>query len=397
MARCAKGATGGLIALALLLFVPAAARAANVIVSTFDVVTRGSMQDYSSLGLGDVFAITTWGQMDLAFDGGVKFGGRVTFTYLNSFLEQPSPGSLAFKGLSITANELFSLPLSFSWFVGVNDYLCEGDEFAAVFGSPEISTRYKGYLYFPQGPQYDGIHQIKGTGGRLDFTPAKEALLFSLYAYEDTNFVEVFPLPLPPPFNSMSVLFPGFYSGDLRALADLGSVKLESFVGATFGPSGKTPDGIYRGGVLFYASGGENVEFMAQIGVPNFDPSRDVSFSINLFYLLFEPRLHLGIFSIVPTFFWHPGYYDQQPTNQTGSFDVNLDLSLGDLTKYGLRGGVESNFRFVSESGSFALMESPYISFVTMGIEWNFKVDVTMEWPLAPKDFAGELAVIAQF
>ena len=27
------------------------------------------------------------------------------------------------------------------------------------------------------------------------------------------------------------------------------------------------------------------------------------------FYLLFEPRLHLQQFSIVPTFFWHPAYY----------------------------------------------------------------------------------------
>lgn len=368
------------------LFLGGGVHAANVLVPTLDLITRAYMD-------AGVLVLATHGDMNIAFDGGYKFGGSVAFEYSDGFLEQPSPETgLTFKKAAVTVRQLFSLPIAFSWFIGENDLLCEGDAFGAVFGTLPIMTRYRGFMYFPGSVIYDGIHGIDGTGFRIDVSPIPESLLFSLYGYEDTNFiVDV----VQPDESIRQELVPGRYSGDFRVLADFGSLKAEGFLGATYVSASLY--GYYRGGVLFYASGGESVEFLAQIGVPLYDPGEDPTFSIDLFYILFEPRLHIGIFSITPTFFWHPSYYLQRPTEETGSFDVNLDLSLGDISDFGLRGGLESNFRFISGSNSFNVVESPYISIAAMGMLWDLKLDVHLEWPLTLDSLSGMIGIKAEF
>jgi hypothetical protein len=356
MSQCSNRRFGIGCLLVGFLFLAGGAHAADVLVPTLDLVTRGAMN-------GSVFELASCAEMDISFDGGSKIGGSVAFGYSNTFLEQPAPeNGLTFKKVSVTVRELFSLPISFSWFIGKNDLL------------------------------YDGIHGINGTGFKFEVSPIPEALLFSLYAYEDTGFLNDV---VQPDGSIREVLIPGNYSGDIRMLADFGSVKIEAFFGATYAPASLY--GYYRGGTLFYAAGGETVEFLAQIGVPRYDPGLDPAFSINLLYVLFEPRLHIGLFSITPTFFWHPGYYLQKPTGETGSFDVNLDLSLGDVSDFGVRGGIESNFRYISSTNAFSFVESPYVSFAAMGILWDIKLNARLEWPFTLGSFSGTIGIKAEF
>jgi len=201
-----------------------------------------------------------------------------------------------FFSASIDIRNLFSAPLSLSYFVGKNDTFGSGDGFAQ-FGAAPIMTSYRGFLYFPNypvGPLYDGIYQVHGTGAHLQYVPKVETLSMDLYVYEDTH-------------AAFTML--GNYSGDFRFLLNFPSIKLEGFVGSTYLLT--TNSFAFRGGLLFYASN-RNVEFLSQIGIPVWNPLLDATPNINLFYLLVEPRLHLGLLSIVPTFFWHPGYYEQQ-------------------------------------------------------------------------------------
>jgi hypothetical protein len=331
--------------------------------------------------------------MALEVQGGYKFGGKIAFGLNNQLnLEGfPSIGSLfgfpvpdvapkappfSFLSASMTIRDVFSAPLNITYFVGLNDVFGSGEGFAE-FGAPPIMTRYRGFLYFPSTdlsvqPIYDGIYQVQGTGMKIEGVPNAEHASLDLYVYEDTH----------PDQANLGIVGPGRYSADFRFLLNWEAVKLEGFIGATItGAPPYSPYGYYRGGLLFYAIN-SNVEFLAQIGLPRWDPSIDTSFGVNLFYLLVEPRLHLGMFSIVPTFFWHPGYYMQTSyvTTESGTFDVNLNMYFGDQAKTSFQGGAEGNFQFHSYSGIFSLKASPWIGFTTPGIVWTVKVNFNL-WP----------------
>ena len=222
--------------------------------------------------------------------------------------------------------------IDISYFIGQNDYFGRGDGFS-YFGATTFATSYAGYMYFPAGPLYSGIYQVDGTGVRVDITPVKESLRLSVYAYEDTHSNDLVSAYIPTSVSTLPAL--GAFSSDVRALLNLDVVKLEGFFGATYSPY--STYGYWRGGFMLYATN-KDVEFFAQIGVPEWDASS--TFSVNLFYLMFEPRLHLGQFSISPTFFWHPAYYQQWSNpSEVGNFDVNVNAYVGDLIKSSLRGG----------------------------------------------------------
>jgi hypothetical protein len=177
----------------------------------------------------------------------------------------------------------------------------------------------------------------------------------------------------------LDTFFPGHYSFDARLLFNLPSVKLEAFAGATI-PTPGAPSGSYRGGLLFYA-GESNVEFLAQIGMPRFAPSID-TISINLFSLLFEPRVNLGILHIIPTFFWHPQYYLQVETGELGSFDVNLNFLFQGEANPQINGGIEANLVFsndeVTGGQELGVKVSPYASLATPGVLWDLKVNANV-------------------
>ena len=314
---------------------------------------------------------------DLVIEGGYKFGGRIGLTYADGWLEDPSFfDNIVFDGANIVVRDLFGIPLSLSWFIGSYDVLASGSEFPVSFGTAEIASSYRGYLYFPTGIPYDGIHQVRGTGLKVSAIPVADVLMLSLYLYQDGWFMDGVDFDSSPRFD------PGHWSADLRVLANLPAIKLEGFVGATSVPASAA--GWYRAGVLFYASM-KSLEVLAELGLPKWDPVADTPFSINLFSMLLEPRLHLGLFNAAATFFWHPGWYDQQLTGELGTFDVNLNLYLGDTTKSMTLGGLEGNLGFDSTSGSFDLKVAPYVSFTTPGAIWKIKVDTKLV-PFDPAD-----------
>ncbi|HTO21368.1 MAG TPA: hypothetical protein VMQ10_02735 [Spirochaetia bacterium] len=340
---------------------------ANVVIPRMDLITKGSMVNGS-------FALGTFGDFSLEFQGGYKFGGSIDFGIQAPSLESFSASSipLGFQGASIIIRDLFSAPLSLTYFVGQNDTFCSGDGFA-LFGAQPIMTAYRGYMYFSTGPVYDGIYEVDGTGMRVEWIPRIENLSLDWYLYEDTR--TTFPgISTTTPIISA----PGTYSTDLRMLLNYAAVKVEAFFGSTLTPS--SLDYYFRGGMLFYATN-RNVEFLGQIGIPKWDPLVDSVPNINHFYLLVEPRLHLGKFSIIPTFFWHPSYYMEAGPNpgEAGSFDINLNLALGDPSQDSLQGGLESNLRFQSGTqGAFKL--SPWLGVTTPGVLWKLKVD-SQVWP----------------
>jgi hypothetical protein len=362
--------------LCLLLFLlPAALCWSASVNASLEVLTHG----YLDSG----FKLQSFGQMDLIVDGGYKFGGRIGFALRETSFEATS-ASFAFDSVNVGMRELFGLPLDISFFIGRTDQLCGGDAFPVVFGTEPIGTDYRGLMYFPGMDPLTvyngGIHAIKGTGVKIDFTPKRETMLFSLYGYEDT--ADAFGGAL------------GYFSGDVRFLGSFGVLAVEAFAGATYAPS--SPLGYYRGGVLVRAAN-KNLEVLAQAGIPMWDPFGSPGFGIELFYLLFEPSLHLGLFSIVPTLFWHPGAYLQASTPaQRGAFDVNLNLFFGDLVKTSFRAGLEGNFTIQSSTGVFEVHTSPYVGFVTPGVLWTVKVNAKL-WPFAWSDmFDGFIGLRAE-
>jgi len=353
----------------LFLLLASLAFSANVVVPRMDLITRGAMS-------GGDFALQTFGDLIVEIQGGYKFGGSVALSVLNDNLEL-SPSNLGFLSASITIRDLFSLPLSLTYFVGQNDTFCSGDGFA-LFGAQPIMTTYRGFMYFPTGPLYDGIYQIEGTGAKFEIVPRIESLSIDYYIYEDTR--NSYP-GIPGPIISSL----GTYSSDVRVLLNYAAIKLEAFTGATLEASGQGY--FFRGGLLFYATN-RNVEFLGQIGIPKWDPSVDSTPNINDFYLLVEPRLHLGRFSIIPTFFWHPSFYMQAGPNpgEAGSFDVNLNLALGDPSLDMLQGGLETNLRFMSGTqGSLSL--APWLGITTPGVLWKLRF-VSQIWPFSWSDIA---------
>ncbi|GAH78886.1 unnamed protein product, partial [marine sediment metagenome] len=216
-----------------------------------------------------------------------------------------------------------------------------------VFGSLPLATSYRGFLHFPEGTIYDGIHLINGTGLQLDFNSNPEKFFLSFYLYQD-SMVDADGKP--------ETLNPGYYSADVRSAFNFEKIKLEAFLGGTF-PTPDSAIGYYRGGLLFYAQD-VGVEFLAQLGITRWAPLDD-PIGIELFYLLFEPRIRLGLLSIIPTFFWRPAYYHQQSTGDQ-ALDVNINFQIGDPGRTPVSGGIESNLAYRISQNEINIKVSPY-------------------------------------
>jgi hypothetical protein len=177
----------------------------------------------------------------------------------------------------------------------------------------------------------------------------------------------------------------GHFATDLRAALNFKRIKLEAFLGATY-PVPDSSVGYYRGGLLFYAAE-QSVEFLAQLGVPRWNPVLD-AIDLDLFYLFVEPRVRFGAFAVVPSFFWRPRYFQNEETRlieDTGdqAFDLNLDLQVGKPGEWPVGGGVEGNFVYQTERGGtsvneMALKVSPYFRLLTSGVTWELRVAVNL-------------------
>jgi hypothetical protein len=345
--------------LLVFLLVAGMAGAANVNVA-LDLLTHA----FASSG----FKLQSVGQVDLTVDGGYKFGGLIGLTLSEGTSLEAPTASVEFDKVTVGIRDLFGLPLDFAFFIGGGDVLCRGDAFPAVFGTVPIGTDYRGLMYFPSmtlATVYNGgIHAVRGTGIKVDVYPKRETTRLSLYVYEDT--AAAFGGAL------------GNFSTDFRYMGNYGAFAVEAFGGWTFAPA-LAALGYFRGGAMVHFET-KSIEVLAQVGLPKYDPMA-TTFGLDLFYLLFEPSLHLGQFSIVPTFFWHPAAYLQQDNpGEEGAFDVNLDLFFGDLVKTGFRAGMAGNFSILTSTGVFEVHAAPHVGFTTPGVLWTVRLDAKL-WP----------------
>lgn len=345
---------------------------ADLLVPEMELITRGYIEEGQ-------FLLGSRGTFDIQIGEGYPLGASLVLSLESDHLDDiyMAPPVL-FKSASISAREIFAIPLNFTLFTGVYEPLGNGDIFPDHFASDPVGTVYKGYMYFPEGINYDGIHQVTGTGVSIGTGKSlSEIFSLSAYVYQD-GFLE-----------------PGDYSIDIRAALNGETMKLESFVGMSF-PLGTA--GYYRMGLLFFYDTGIIGEFLTQIGIPRWDPFSDI-FSIDLFYFLFEPRVRFDGFSLILTMFWHPKYYHQTETGELGSLDLNTNLQLGNPLESQFYGGIEAGltFRTATPEDPFQTIISPYVTVNTPGVEWKFKISSTV-FPLSVDNlFEAFIGVKAEF
>jgi len=355
-------------------------------------ITVPSLEIYSwARNDGSGFALDSYGDMELQLDGGYKFGGAMKFGFTSSSLETAAYNdALAFKSVSVTLRELFNIPLNFTYFIGEGDTFATGEIFTPYFGTPLLSSRYPSYVHFWDGELddiieqrynfYKGIHTVYGTGGKFEFAPPEKNWLLSVYLYQDASPAFLNTAGSPVIFSSRQG------SLDVRTAFNFEKVRLEAFVGATL-PSPDSGIGYIRNG-LFLHAGSEKLEFLAEVGMPRWHPLDD-SFGLDLFYLLVEQRVHLGPISIVPTFFWRPGYY-QQEANATliEAMDINLDLQFHGKEESLISGGIEGNFVYQTAPSSETTGKAiPYIQLSTPGVVYKAQVN-TKVWPFDLTDMS---------
>jgi len=383
MAITNKKCSGIFIILILLSF---HLNAADLEIPKMELITRADIGSATPV-------LLTRGKIDLKISGGYKLGGSLVLGFdsadlgysntslaasptneeISTFLNNQT--YLQFQSAQVTIRDIFSTPTNFTYFTGKADVLCSGDDFPKLFGSVPVATRYRGYLYFPDN-EFDGIHTINGTGLKISTTYGSERILSSAFIYED------------------GYMGSGYFSSDVRSLFNFDKIKIESFVGATFPAS---ESGLYRGGFLFYYNPGTTGEFLAQIGVPQWDPAE--SFTIERLFFLFEPRIKLNPVTVILTLFWHPGYYLQETTADKGSADVHINFMIGEPETSTFSGGLEGSVTLNSAavSSQFGVEVSPYVSVITSGVIWNIMLNTEL-FPYSLEDmFEGVISVKAEF
>jgi len=358
---------------------------ANVTVPSLELYTRGLMQDSG-------FTLVTRGELDLLVDGGYKFGGRFSLGFNSKNLESDffdresgTIGGLTFNSASITIRDIFNSPLSFTYFVGENDIFASGDSFDDIFGIKHFSTSYSGYIYFADKVHYyEGIHQIAGTGIKLTLKPINEKVAMNFYLYQDGYFNT-------DPAASSLIFEPGHFSLDYRVLFNLNNIHLESFVGSTY-PAGNIA--YFRAGLLFHVAE-DFGEFLIEVGIPKWSPGED-DFGRGLFFILFEARLNIGIFSFIPTIFMYPDFYLQQPTDDSEQMDFNMKFHFSKEEAI-INGGLEANAALLDSYSELNIKISPYIGFITPGVLWQLKINAMILPFDITEMFDGFISINAQF
>jgi hypothetical protein len=305
-------------------------------------------------------------RLDTGFDiqSGKGFSAILRFGLNSSDVESDLIAqSLDFtlETVALTVEKLGGLPLSMSYFVGKMENFCSGEDFPSLFGTANFASEFRGYWYFPDGVKndtsiyYDGIYRLNGTGLRFTIQPTK-SFQASAYLYQDAT------------------LGAGRYSGDLRLMADSELLKVEIFGGYSL--PANTNDWLIRGGILSYTQAGTIGGLLVQVGIPYYAPNISADLGIEQFYFLIEPRFFIGDFSILPTFFYHPAYYNAVATGEDGMMDFNTKFRYVFQGKTPVSTGIDLRFSFDSLAASEPLSISlaPFLSIKADKTEWKGRV-----------------------
>jgi hypothetical protein len=373
--------------------------AADISVPRLEMTTWGRMEE------GD-FALASVISADVALNGGYKYGillgmnfetddiakalGYRNFSFgrlsgqaadpvsigdYNALVDSVNDrfnnqAALSFRIAQATARNIFNRPLELSYFLGISDEFCSGDEFTLRFGTASLGTSYRGFFYFPKGigdnmsRQYRGLHEVQGTGLSLVLT-RWERVVPIFYLYQN---------------------FPGIrlaaggtgdtrFSGDARVLVNQEKFNIETFYGMSLTTG---MDLGLRGGILAHFAPGNGVEFFFQGGIPNYD--LEETFSIDHFYFLLEPRLRLKRTAFYLTFFYHPlEYLHVRTEEERGRADLNLKFIAGDMRVSGFHWGLEATMGLKLDGfEDFSARVSPLISILSGGLQWDAKIRVNL-------------------
>jgi hypothetical protein len=366
--------------LMLLAAAMASAFGAGLSVPDFRILTNGRVNNGALVLSSRVYT-------DLLIEGGAKFSASFKLgfqtddleSYLNA-LATPITATtisdeaiailndrtgLMFRSAAITLNGAFGTSLETTVFVGRLDPFASGDDFPLLFGTTDFATRLRGYMYYPDGigndqtRYYNGLHEAYGTGLRLSLPG--ERLKPYLYFYQD------------------AWIGPGNYSVDARLLLNTENIKLEGFAGASSYPG--TDLGVYRGGFLFFFDTGNVGAFYAQIGVPRWDPTQP--FGMDMLFFMFEPRVDFGAGTLTLSLFFHPAWYLQKETKESGALDMRVDFSLGKLAVSGLQAGVEALLSYdpndandPTANSALVVEIAPYFNSIRDGVRWDLKLGI---------------------
>jgi hypothetical protein len=362
---------------------------AEITVPRLEVASRSIVED------GEL-AVTSNAAVDISLEGGYKYGILLGLSFESAnlikalsyrnfearMLDPADPVSgedynrlaerlnnqaaLSFRIAKATARDIFTLPLDFSYFVGLGDTFCSGEEFTVRCGVPNMETEFTGFYYFPEGiggslyRRYDGIHAAQGTGFSLALT-SWDWVVPMAYFYHNL-----------PQISTAGVLSTkNYFSGDLRALFNLEKIKIEGFFGAS-GGAGEKPE--IRGGLLAFFTSGLGADFLIQCGVPGWVAGEE--FSVDNWYFLLEPRMDFGLLALHVNFFYHPLQYLHIKTeDERGRAHMNIKLFVGELETAGIQGGLETTVGIkVDRLKDFSLKISPFMSMVSNGLRWDFKI-----------------------
>lgn len=368
------------VTLLMLACIAASAFCADVSVPSLSLLTNGRLNEFG------LFELSTRASIDMLIEGGSKFDAWFKLGFRSSVVEDylkaeayhaslpagygiddvaasvsrlEAASGISLRTIAIQVKNLAGTPLQLSTFVGHLDTFCSGPDFTTYFGENDFGTKFRGYMYYPEGiggdpnRSYDGIHEVYGTGIRLGL-PLQGSRYF-LYAYQD------------------SLLGAGHYSLDARALLNLTRVKIEAFAGASLPES---TAGIYRAGILFYFDTGAIGDFYALIGVPRWDPSE--AFGMDLFYFMFEPRVRFDGGELVLSLFFHPAWYLQKATNESGALEFRFDLGFGKAVDGSIRAGTEMELSYNPnlDTKTLTLDAAPYVQMVRNGIQWDLRLSL---------------------
>lgn len=340
----------------------------------FEMFTRGFLVD-------DKPQLSTALDLELAIEGGYKFGVDVGFQIENQNVEDPLPIEdhvLRFKYARAISRDLSSRPINLIYFTGSIDRFASGRELQRRFGTRPFDSRFYGIPYFPPTSRYDGIYGVAGTGLQLQLPVTSQIWNLDFYLYQDAR------------------LAPGTFSGDMRAMLNLPNAKLEAFVGATFP---EADAGVYRAGTLFFFDTGTGGEFLAEIGIPYWAPwDSSADLDLDSLYILIEPRLRLESFGLFLTMFWQPRYYDQQLTSTEGNTDLHAKLLFGNPLTAGFYGGIDGGMHLTpgaADEIQFSL--TPFLRLTATGVVWDFALRTRLYPFDYPESFEALIGIRTEF